>query len=181
MSSKETRSSSKDKVVPSQTEQTNSLRVTTFHSQSETDSVRTLRADKLEGTQLSLDKRAVDKNEDEEGCRIPPPLFKKSAQDNEGGQRSPLSPTTQAKMEAAREMTRQQRAAHGISSSSEGGSQKPKQISQTGQWRDKNNQGKGTVPKIRRGLQRSAAYPLGARPVQYGREQDDDDTQLLAL
>ena len=70
----ETRSPSKDKGVPSEPENTNSLRLTTMHSHTETTIVISPKADKIEGTQLSLDKRAEDKNEDEEGNNIPPPV-----------------------------------------------------------------------------------------------------------
>jgi hypothetical protein len=80
------------------------------------------KADKLDGTQLFLDDRAQDKNEDEDGIEIPPPLFKKSPEDDDEGLRSPA---TLAKMDAAREITRQQRAAQEISSSSMGEGKSP--------------------------------------------------------
>ena len=47
--------------------------------------------DKIGGTQLSLDERAEDKNEDEDGTDIPPPLFKKCPEDNGEGSRSPAT------------------------------------------------------------------------------------------
>jgi hypothetical protein len=89
-----------------------------MHSQAESTTVISPKADKNEGTQLSLDERAADKNEDEEGNKIPPPLFKKNPEDNGKGDRSP---STLAKMDASRERTRQQMVAQEISSSPHGG------------------------------------------------------------
>ena len=100
VSLKETRSPSEDKSVSSQQEGTNQIKVTTMHSESES-TVISLEADKMGGTQLSLDNGAQDKNEDEEGNKIPPPLFKKCPQDNDKGVKSQI---TQAKMAAAREL-----------------------------------------------------------------------------
>ncbi len=62
------------------------------------------KADKCGSTQLSLDKRAEDKNEDEDGTEVLPPLFKKSPEDNGEGIRSPA---TLAKMDSIRETTKQ--------------------------------------------------------------------------
>ena len=73
---KETRSPSEDKGVPSEPENTNSLKLTTMHSHTETTIVISPKADKCGSTQLSLDKRAQDKNDDEDGIKTPPPLFK---------------------------------------------------------------------------------------------------------
>ena len=141
---KETRSPSEDKGVPSEPEDTNSLRMTTMHSQTETTIVISPKADKCDITQLSLDKRAQDKNEEEDGIKTPPPLFKKSPEDNKEGSRSPAS---QEKMDAAKERTRQQRVALEISSSSEGGRQLPKKKDQTGQWYDRNNRDKSAAQR----------------------------------
>ncbi len=77
VSLKETRSSSKDNGVPSEPGHTNSLKVITMHPQEESTTVISPKADKNEGTQLSLDERAQDKNEDEEGNKIPPPTLQK--------------------------------------------------------------------------------------------------------
>jgi hypothetical protein len=75
---RETRSPSKDKGVPSEPEHTNSLKVITMPSQTESITVIiSPKADKNEGTKLSLDERAENKNEDEDGTDVPPPLFKK--------------------------------------------------------------------------------------------------------
>ena len=71
---KERRSPSEDKSVSSEPESTNSLRLTTMHSQTETTIVISPKADECGSTQLSLDKRAQDKNEDEDGIKTPPPL-----------------------------------------------------------------------------------------------------------
>ncbi len=111
---------------------------------------------------------------------FPPPLFKKGPQDNDGGLRSP---TTQAKNDAARERTKQQRAAQEISSS-KGGWPKPRQKDQTGQWSDRNNQDKNTAPKTkdnRGAVEKTAVFPLGTRPFRYSRANDEQETQLLAL
>ena len=140
-----------------------------MHSESES-TVISLKADKNEGTQLSLDKRAQDKNEDEDGIKTPPPLFKKSPEDNDKGLRSP---DTQAKINAARERTKQQMAAHAISSSLEGGWSKPKQRDQRGQWSDRSNQDKDSAPKKKgRGgaLVRTIMFPHGTRPFNYSRQ-----------
>jgi hypothetical protein len=56
------------------------------------------KADKPDSTLLPLDKRAEDKNEDENGDKIPPPLFKKSPEDKDKG--FVRSSTTLAKMAA---------------------------------------------------------------------------------
>jgi hypothetical protein len=69
---KETRSPSKDKGVLFEPEHTKSLKLTTMHSQAETTIVISHNADKNEGTKLSLDERAQDKNEDEDGIKTPP-------------------------------------------------------------------------------------------------------------
>ena len=75
VSLKETRSPSKDKGVPSEREHTERVDVLiTMHRHSESTLIN-LTEDKSEGTQLSLDKRAEDKNEDEEGSKIPPPTL----------------------------------------------------------------------------------------------------------
>ncbi len=63
MSLIETRSPSNDKGVTSQQEHTNSLKVITMQSQTESTLIR-LKADKLDNTLLPLDGRAQDKNED---------------------------------------------------------------------------------------------------------------------
>ncbi len=109
---KEIGSPSKDKGVPSEQEHTNSLKVITMHSQTEFIIVVSPKADKKDGTQLPLDERAQDKNEDEDGVVIPPPLFKECPQGNDRGLRSPK---TQAILEAAKERTSQQRLAPEIS------------------------------------------------------------------
>ncbi len=62
---RETRSPSKDKNVSSQQEGTNSLRVIMMHSTTES-TVIIHEADKIGGTQLSLEERAEDKSEDED-------------------------------------------------------------------------------------------------------------------
>jgi hypothetical protein len=74
MSLNKTRSLSNDKGVPSQQEHTNSLEVTTMHSDSESTLV-SLRADKSGSTLPPLDKRAQDKNEDGEEGPAPPPTL----------------------------------------------------------------------------------------------------------
>ncbi len=58
---KEARSPSEDKGVPSEPENTNSLRLTTMHSHTETAIVISPKADECGSTQLSLDERAEDK------------------------------------------------------------------------------------------------------------------------
>ncbi len=63
MSLNETRSPSNDKVVPSQPEHTNSLKVIMMHSDSESTLISP-RADRSGSTLPPLDKRAQDKNED---------------------------------------------------------------------------------------------------------------------
>ena len=172
VSSKETGSSSNDKVVPSQAEQINGLRMTRMYSQTEITVVISPKADKCGSTQLSLDKSAQDKNEDEDGVEIPPPLFK-NCSDN--------LLESEMKQNAARERTKQQRTAHEISSSSEGGRHKPKQISQTGPWRDKSNQGKSAAPKISGGVERTTLFPHCTTPFRYAPKDDSEGTQFLAL
>jgi hypothetical protein len=162
---KETRSPSKDKGVSSEPGHTNSLKVIMMHSSTESTFISP-KADKIESTQLSLDERAEDKNEDEDGTDIPPPLFKKCPEDNGEGLRSPA---TLAKMAAIRETTRQQRAAQEISSSPIGGRQKPKQKDQTGQWSDRNNQDKYAAPK------RTILFPHGTKPFNYEKRKDNDE------
>jgi hypothetical protein len=76
MSPIEARNPSNDKGVPSQQEHTNSVKVTTMHSQSESTLISP-KAYKLDCTQLSLDKRAQDKNEGGEEEKIPPPTLQK--------------------------------------------------------------------------------------------------------
>ncbi len=75
VSLKETRSPSKDKGVPSEPEHTNSLKLITMHSQAEPTTVISHKADNNEDTKLSLDERAQDKNEDEDGTKSPPPTL----------------------------------------------------------------------------------------------------------
>ena len=113
---RETRSPSQDKGVSSQPGHTNSLKLITMHSTSESIFVSP-EADKIDGTRLSQDERAEDKNEDEDGIGTPPPLFKKCPKDNGEGSRSPA---TLEKMAAIRETMKQQkeeRAVQEISSS----------------------------------------------------------------
>jgi hypothetical protein len=77
LSLSETRSPSKDKSVSSQREGTKSPKeITTMNSESESIVINP-EADKMGETKLSLDKRAQDKNEDEEGNKIPPPTLQK--------------------------------------------------------------------------------------------------------
>ncbi len=179
---RETRSPFKDKSVSSEPGHTNSLKVIMMHSSTESTFISP-KADKIESTQLSLDERADDndKNEDEDGTDIPPPLFKKCPEDNGEGLRSP---STLAKMAAIRETTRQQRAAQEISSSPIGGRQKPKQKDQTGPWSDRNNQDKYAAPKIKgnnAALERTILFPHGIKPFNYEKRKDNDELQLLAL
>ena len=68
LSLNETRNSSKDKSVPSQPENTNSFKVITMHSDSESTLISP-RADKFGSTLPPLDKRTQDKNEDGEERR----------------------------------------------------------------------------------------------------------------
>ncbi len=111
----ETRSPSKDnKGVPSEPEHTDSLKLTTMHSHSESTFISP-KADKLDGTKLSLDKRAEDKNEDEEGIEIPPPLFKNNPEDKDEGLWSRrFEPVTLAKIDAIKETTKKQKAVQEI-------------------------------------------------------------------
>ena len=121
------------------------------------------------------------KNEDEEGNEIPPPLFKKSPEDKDEGSRSPVS---LAKMAAIRETARQQREVREISSSRIGGWQKPKQKDQTGQWSDRKNQDKGAAPQIKGSsgsVIRTTLSPHGTKPFRYAQNNDNEETQLLAL
>jgi hypothetical protein len=93
------------------------------------------------------------------------------------------SPATQAKIDAARKKTRQQRAALEISSST-GGWPKPRQKDQTGQWSGRTNQDKSAALKIRSNkdaLERTTVFPLGAKPFRYAPKNNDEETQLLAL
>ena len=100
LSLNETRNSSKDKSVPSQPEDTNSLKVITMHSDSESTLISP-RADKFGSTLPPLDKRAQDKNEGGEEGTIPPPLFKRNPEDNEEGDWRQFSdPATLAKISA---------------------------------------------------------------------------------
>ncbi len=69
LSLNETRNSSNDKGVPSQTEHTNILKVITMHSDSESTLISP--TDKSGNTLPPLDKRAQDK-EDERKARFPP-------------------------------------------------------------------------------------------------------------
>jgi hypothetical protein len=87
-------------------------------------------------------------------------------------------------MNAARERTKQQKAAQEISSSPEGRRQLPKKKDQTGQWQNRSNRDKSTAPKIKSdnsALERTTVFPLGARPIRYAPRIDDDETQLHAL
>ncbi len=77
LSLNETRNSSKDKSVPSQPEDLNSLKVITMHSDSES-TVISPRADQFGSTLPPLDKRAQDKNEGGEEGTIPPHSSKKA-------------------------------------------------------------------------------------------------------
>jgi hypothetical protein len=177
----EARSSSKDKGVPSEPGHTNSLKVITMHSKAESSIVISPKADKNKGTQLSLDERAQDKNEDEEGNKIPPPLFKKCPQDNDKGLRSP---ETLAKMASARERTKQQKAAQEISSSPEERRQLPKKKDQTGQWQDRSNRDKSAAPRIKGSsgsVIRTTLFPHGTKPFRYAQNNDNEETQLIAL
>ena len=176
----ETRSPSKDKGVPSEQEHTERVdKRITMHLHSESTHTR-FNADKMGGSQLSLDKSAQDKNEDEDGTAIPPPLLKKCPEDN--GERM-RSPSTLAKMAAAKEITRQQRAAQEISSSPFEGWSRAKQKDQTGQWSDKNNQDLSSAPK-RKGnkgaLEETILFPLGTKPFKRG-EKDNEEARCLAL
>ncbi len=138
------------------------------------------KADKIEGTQLSLEERAEDKNEDEDGISIPPPLLKKCPEDNGEGSRSQA---TLEKMAAVKETIKQQkkeRAAQEISSSSIGGRKKPKQKDLTGPWSDRNNQDKQTAPKIKGNngaLERTVLFPHGIKPFNYGQQNDSERTR----
>jgi hypothetical protein len=135
MSLNETRSFSNDKGVPSQQEHTNSLKVTTIHSDSESTLV-SLRTDTSGSALPPLDKRAQDKNEDGEEGPAPPPLFKRNPEDKEEGHWRRFSdPATQAKISALKKTNKKQRearAAQEISSSATGGCIKPKQKDLTG-------------------------------------------------
>jgi hypothetical protein len=73
----ETRSPSNDKDEPSQRGHTNSLNEITVHSRTESTLISP-KAYKLDCTQFSLDKRAEDKNEDENGVEIPPPTLQEN-------------------------------------------------------------------------------------------------------
>ena len=74
LSLNETRNPFDDKGVPSQPEHTNSLKVITMHSDSESTLISP-RADKSGSTLPPLDKRALNKEDGEEGPG-PTPLFK---------------------------------------------------------------------------------------------------------
>jgi len=183
----ETRSPSNDKGVPSQPEHTNSLQITTMHSLSETTIVFP-ETDNSSSTLPSLDKSAEDKNEDEEGSKIPPPLFKRNPEDNEEGHwRQRNDPATLAKISAIKTATKEARAAKEISSSSTRGWAKPKQKDQTGSWMGQKAQdqsAQSTAPKIKENkgaLEKTTLFPLGNKPFNYGRKNDSDEVQLLAL
>ena len=180
----ETRSPSNDKGVPSQPEHTNSLQITTMHSLSETTIVFP-ETDNSSSTLPSLEKGAEDKNEDEEGSKIPPPLFKRNPEDNDEGHWGQFNePATQAKISAIKAATKGGMAAKEISSSFTGGMTKPKQKDQTGSWVQQKAQDKSTAPKIRRNksaLEKTTLFPLGSKPFNYGQKNDSDESQLLAL
>ena len=134
LSLNEKRNSSRDKCVPSQPEDTNSLKVTTMHSESESTFI-TLRADKLGSTLPPVDKRAQDKQEGGEEDTIPPPLFKKGPEDNDGVDWSNVTDPGILAQVYARQIKKKERkeaeAARKLSSSAYFSVAKPKKINQT--------------------------------------------------
>ncbi len=116
----------------------------------------------------------------ERKAQIPPPLFKRNSEDNEGEHWRQFSdPATLAKISAIKITAKKQkeaRAAQAISSSAHLGGSKPKQINLTDSWIGQKVQEKNTASKDNKtngALEKTTLSPLGVKPFIHSQTKDD--------